>query len=815
MRAKFYNNLNFLIAGDFNRVQIGEILVAYGALKQVCEVPTRGESTLELIITDLHTVYHPPSAMPPLQVDEGKKGKDSDHNIVIFAPKTNQNFIQSRETKKIIFRPLPEDKIENFCYEFTRYDWESVYTELKPNDKVKAFHNYLKQMLDKYFPEKVINMSNLDKKFMTPNLKLLHRQMQRELYRKGNTDKFKQLRRKFKRIKRMTISEHFDKFVHGLKLANPKKWFKQLKHFGGLNQMSTRKLKIETLEKYSDEECAEKVAQHFASVSQEYEPVDMSRLPCYLPAEKPPQVNHFQVINKIKELKRTKSTLPVDLPDKLRVECAVDLDEPMTEIINSCLWESTFPDFWRREWVTPVPKIKEPKVIKDLRKISSTSDYSKVFEKFIMEWVIQDIGIKIGIQQFAGNKGTGTEHMIVAFIDRIKFLLDKYPHSAVIASGIDWASAFDRVDPTLATLNLIKLGVRSSLIPILIDFITNRKMTVKFNQAESRIYTLVGGGPQGSQIGQNQYLAASFDNAQVVSEDDQFKYCDDLEILDLVLLGNILIEYNFYEHVASDIGIDQKFLPPEQFKTQGYLESISTWTENNLMKINELKSYYLIFTRVQQDFATRLTLNNKYLERLNVTKVLGVWISEDGSWAKNTQEILKKGYSRVSFLTKLKYAGVQVEDLLELYQLFIRSCTEYCAVAFHSSLTQNEIKALERLQSTCLRIIIQENYVSYSSALEMTGLQTLYDRREERCLNYGLKSIKHSQNSRFFPLNPNLNNNKEIPKWREHFHVNYGRTEDYRMSAIPYCQRLLNQHFKKKPLPNNTRSQFKSFDNEG
>ena len=198
-----------------------------------------------------------------------------------------------------------------------------------------------------------------------------------------------------------------------------------------------------------------------------------------------------------------------------------------------------------------------------------------------------------------------------------------------------------------------------------------------------------------------------------------------------------------------------------------------------------------------------------------MTKVLGVWISEDGSWAKNTQEILKKGYSRVSFLTKLKYAGVQVEDLLELYQLFIRSCTEYCAVAFHSSLTQNEIKSLERLQSTCLRIILQENYVSYSSALEMTGLQTLHDRREERCLNYGLKSIKHSQNSRFFPLNPNLNNNKEIPKWREHFHVNYGRTEDYRMSAIPYCQGLLNQHFKKKPLPNNTRSQFKSFDNEG
>ena len=67
-------------------------------------------------------------------------------------------------------------------------------------------------------------------------------------------------------------------------------------------------------------------------------------------------------------------------------------------------------------------------------------------------------------------------------------------------------------------------------------------MSIKFNQAESKLYTLVGRGPQGSHIGQNQYLAASIYNASNVNEDNQFKYCDDLEILDYVLLGNILQE---------------------------------------------------------------------------------------------------------------------------------------------------------------------------------------------------------------------------------------------------------------------------------
>ena len=82
----------------------------------------------------------------------------------------------------------------------------------------------------------------------------------------------------------------------------------------------------------------------------------------------------------------------------------------------------------------------------------------------------------------------------------------------------------------------------------------------------------------------------------------------------------------------------------------------------------------------------------------------------------------------------------------------------------------------------------------------MTGLETLSDRREKRCLDFSIKCIKHSQNSRFFPLNPNLENPTEIHE-RENFHVNYARTEDYKISSIPYCQRLLNLHFQNRDLP--------------
>ena len=110
-----------------------------------------------------------------------------------------------------------------------------------------------------------------------------------------------------------------------------------------------------------------------------------------------------------------------------------------------------------------------------------------------------------------------------------------------------------------------------------------------------------------------------------------------------------------------------------------------------------------------------------------------MWISEDLSWERNTHEICKKSYSRLTLLTKLKYVGVNTEDLLEIYILFIRSCTEYCAAAFHSSLTVDESYRLERVQKVCLKIILGEMYIDYQSALEMCGMTTLFERREARC----------------------------------------------------------------------------------
>ena len=156
----------------------------------------------------------------------------------------------------------------------------------------------------------------------------------------------------------------------------------------------------------------------------------------------------------------------------------------------------------------------------------------------------------------------------------------------------------------------------------------------------------------------------------------------------------------------------------------------------------------------------------------------------------------KRAYARMTLLTKLKYVGTSTRDLIDVYTLYIRSILEYCSVVWHSTLTVQQSTDIERVQKLCLKVILGADYKGYEEALETCELEKLTERREARCLKFGLKSLLHPVHCNLFPVNPSiLSDYNETPN-REHFQVNWARTDSYRMSAVPYMQRLLNSYVK-------------------
>ena len=81
-----------------------------------------------------------------------------------------------KRSKQILkIRPLPNQSIEACGKFISTYTWEDVYNCKTADEKAAKFHEFLRNALDNFFPEKEIKKSPFDKKWFTPKLKLIHR----------------------------------------------------------------------------------------------------------------------------------------------------------------------------------------------------------------------------------------------------------------------------------------------------------------------------------------------------------------------------------------------------------------------------------------------------------------------------------------------------------------------------------------------------------------------------------------------------------------------------------------------------------------
>ena len=234
---------------------------------------------------------------------------------------------------------MPQSKVAEFMKDVGTHAWPEVYENVDPHDKAQAFHQSLVHKLNKHLPEKRVKMSSLDKTWFNPALKLKYNKMQKEFFRNGKSTKWRSLRKSFRKSKKKASKNFYSFFVKDLKVAKPSQYYKMAKRIGAIEQNSKNEINIACLDGMDSQAQVEAVAKSFSEVSCQYSPVDLTELPSYLPAEEAPQLQVYHVWNKIKCQKKTKSTLPIDIPEGLRKEGAEFLAEPLTNIFNTCLKE--------------------------------------------------------------------------------------------------------------------------------------------------------------------------------------------------------------------------------------------------------------------------------------------------------------------------------------------------------------------------------------------------------------------------------------------------------------------------------------------
>ena len=139
----------------------------------------------------------------------------------------------------------------------------------------------------------------------------------------------------------------------------------------------------------------------------------------------------------------------------------------------------------------------------------------------------------------------------------------------------------------------------------------------------------------------------------------------------------------------------------------------------------------LFNTSNKNDFSPQLNMDGVLLEVVKEMKLLGVIITNDLKWHQNTLNITNKAYKILWILKRLKQMGASNTVLINVYTKQVRSVLEYASVVWNSSLTQENITSIERVQKSAFALIFGSRSNSYEEACHKLNMDTLIKRREK------------------------------------------------------------------------------------
>ena len=178
---------------------------------------------------------------------------------------------------------------------------------------------------------------------------------------------------------------------------------------------------------------------------------------------------------------------------------------------------------------------------------------------------------------------------------------------------------------------------------------------------------------------------------------------------------------------------------------QESVDIAARWTEQNDMKIYSEKSKEIIISFAQdgnfRNTITNIKIDGREIAQVCRTKLLGVIISQDLTWNKHVDNIVKKAGKRLYMLYQLKRAGITQKDLVSLYISVVRPVLEHACPVWHTNLLQYLSDNIEVIQKRALKCIFLG--LGYAEIFRYyVNLDSLNVRRDSICQKYVLIKLK-------------------------------------------------------------------------
>ena len=670
----------------------------------------------------------------------------SDHYMNFIFLKNEGNPIHP---KSITYRPYTENNVLKLKNALSNHNFNEIYSTTDPNNAYDSLSNTIIQHLDKFIPEKTVRFNKYKHrkepwvtKEILSSIKerdQLHKKIIKSKPNKNGLQNLEiqynecqsKVRKLVKCAKRKFDIQKFEKCKNESKIIwqninsllgkqNNKHNFVSIINEEGVTLNNLRDIANSFNSYYVN--VGPNLANSIGNCSRNFElPKVKSQNSFFLfPTDRE------EIVKIIKLLKPKTSSGHDNISAKFIKQVSDGLITPFVHIVNLSLSTGIVPAAMKKAKVIPIFKNSgEVTIMKNYRPVSLLPVLSKVLERIVYNRLFHYL-IKKSIlhkSQYGFQKDLSTEQAILEMQDRLVDILNN--KDCCVGIFMDLSKAFDTLDHRILLKKLSHYGIRGISLDWFQNYLTDRCQYVSINGTNSDLLPITCGVPQGSILGPLLFLIYINDLPLVSKKAVTVLFADDT---------NALYTGKTYEELAHVVCHD--------------LNILSDWFKCNKLALNELKTKYIIFhkrfNKPPENF--EIKLNGIALERVEVTKFLGVLIQENLSWNKHIDQVCNKIARSTALLAKLKHY-VPRYVLLIIYNSLCLSHISYALSVWGNS-PISSLKRLISLQKRGIRHVCNARYNSHTRPLFMQcKVLQLHDMYELQCCKLMLKRSRGLLNS--------------------------------------------------------------------
>ena len=194
-----------------------------------------------------------------------------------------------------------------------------------------------------------------------------------------------------------------------------------------------------------------------------------------------------EVIDLAKNIKTFKSSGMNNISSRLVKDTILAIPEQITYLFNASINTCIFPDSWKMDRVTPIPKNGDVTNLNNIKPIALMPIIGKLMEKYINDKVVEFLETNEYLYKHQGGfrKNKSTIKTIHKLANDIAMANNRDEHT--IAVFLDVSKAFDTINHDLLLDKMNKIGIRGGYLKWFRNYLEGRKQVTVNNWMTSDV----------------------------------------------------------------------------------------------------------------------------------------------------------------------------------------------------------------------------------------------------------------------------------------------------------------------------------------